>query len=53
MEDVSWFDLGREVMDYVQGKIPEPPLNAPATTKTKYNKAGVKAKKIFPLTSIW
>jgi DNA-binding protein Fis len=31
----------------VKGKIPEPPSNAPAATKTKYNKAEVKAKKII------
>ena len=37
----------KEVMDYVQGKILEPPSNAPAAAKTKYNKAKVKAKKII------
>jgi len=43
------FDLTleeQEVMDYVQGKILEPPSNASAATKTKYNRAEVKAKKI-------
>eukprot|EP00253_Pinus_taeda_P023066 PITA_23066 len=37
----------KEVMDYVQGKIPEPPSNAPAAAKTKYKKAEVKVKKII------
>ena len=37
----------KEVMDYLQGKIPEPPSNASAATKTKYNRAEVKAKKII------
>eukprot|EP00253_Pinus_taeda_P001882 PITA_01882 len=37
----------KEVMDYVQGKIPEPPSNAPTAVETKYNKAEVKAKKII------
>eukprot|EP00253_Pinus_taeda_P035358 PITA_35358 len=37
----------KEVMDYVQGKIPEPPSNALVVAKTKYNKAEVKAKKII------
>ena len=36
-----------EVMDYVHGKIPEPPSNASAAVKTKYNRAEVKAKKII------
>eukprot|EP00253_Pinus_taeda_P036683 PITA_36683 len=37
----------KEVMDYVQGKILEPPSNASAATNTKYNRAKVKAKKII------
>eukprot|EP00253_Pinus_taeda_P033040 PITA_33040 len=37
----------KEMMDYVQGKIPKPPSNAPAAAKTKYNKAEVKAKMII------
>lgn len=37
----------QDVMDYVQGKITEPPSNALATTKTKYKKGEVKAKKII------
>ena len=36
-----------DVMDYVQGKINEPPSNAPTTTKTKYKKGEIKAKKII------
>ena len=28
----------QDAMDYAQGKIHEPPSNAPATTKTKYRK---------------
>eukprot|EP00253_Pinus_taeda_P024459 PITA_24459 len=37
----------QEVLDYVKGKIPKPRSNAPAATKSKYNKAEVKAKKII------
>eukprot|EP00253_Pinus_taeda_P032390 PITA_32390 len=37
----------KEVMNYVQGKITEPPSNAPTAAKTKYNNTEVKAKKIF------
>eukprot|EP00253_Pinus_taeda_P002243 PITA_02243 len=37
----------KELMDYMQGKIPDQPSNAPATAKTKYNKAEVKMKKII------
>ena len=37
----------QDVMDYVQGKILEPPSNAPAATKTKYKKGEVIAKKII------
>ena len=37
----------QDVMDYVQGKIQEPPSNAPATTKTKYRKGEIKAKMII------
>eukprot|EP00253_Pinus_taeda_P032333 PITA_32333 len=37
----------QEVLDYVKGKIPEPPSNAPAATKIKYTKGEVKAKKII------
>lgn len=36
----------KEVMDYVQGKIPEPPSNSPVAANTKYNRAEVKEKKI-------
>ena len=36
-----------DVMDYVQGKIAEPPSNASTVTKTKYKKGEVKAKKII------
>ena len=34
-------------MDYVQGKIHEPPSNAPSATKTKYRKGKIKAKMII------
>eukprot|EP00253_Pinus_taeda_P032346 PITA_32346 len=34
-------------MDYVQGKVVEPPSNAPAAMKTKYKKGEVKVKKII------
>ena len=34
-------------MDYVQGKIQEPPSSAPAATKTKYRKGEIKAKLII------
>ena len=37
----------QDVMDYVQGKINEPPSNAPVATKTNYKKGEVKAKKII------
>ena len=37
----------KEVMDYVQGKIPEPPSNALAAAKAKYNRVEIKAKKII------
>ena len=37
----------KEVMDYVQGKILEPPSNALTAVKTKYNRAKVKVKKII------
>ena len=37
----------KEVLDYVRGKIMEPPSNAPAATKNKYTKGEVKAKKIL------
>ena len=36
-----------EVLDYVQGKVAEPPSNALAIVKTKYKKGEVKAKKIL------
>ena len=36
-----------EVLDYVQGKVVEPPSNAPATDITKYRKGEVKANKIL------
>ena len=34
----------QDVMDYVQGKIQEPPSTAPAATKSKYKKGEIKAK---------
>ena len=34
----------QDVMDYVQGKIQEPPCTAPAATKSKYKKGEIKAK---------
>ena len=34
----------QDVMDYVQGKIQEPPSSTPAATKTKYKKGEIKAK---------
>ena len=34
----------QDVMDYVQGKIQEPPSSAPATTMSKYKKGEIKAK---------
>ena len=37
----------KELMDYVQGKIPKPPSNASDVAKTNYNRAEVKAKKII------
>ena len=37
----------QDVMDYVQGKIQEPPSNAPAATKTKYRKGEIKEKMII------
>ena len=37
----------QDVMDYVQGKIHEPPSIAPAATKTKYRKGEIKAKMII------
>ena len=37
----------QDVMDYVQGKIQEPPSNAVAATKTKYRKGEIKAKMII------
>ena len=36
-----------DVMDYVQGKIVEPPSNALTAIKSKYKKGEVKAKKII------
>eukprot|EP00253_Pinus_taeda_P010706 PITA_10706 len=36
-----------DVMDYVKGRVVEPPSNAFAATQTKYNKGEVKAKKII------
>ena len=38
----------QDVMDYVQGKIQQPPSNAVAATKTKYRKGEIKAKMIIP-----
>lgn len=37
----------QDFMDYVQGKIIEPPSNAPAAARTKYKKGEVKTKKII------
>ena len=37
----------QDVIDYVQGKIHEPPSNAPAATKMKYRKGENKAKMII------
>ena len=37
----------QNVMDYVQGKIHDPPSNASAATKTKYRKGEIKAKMII------
>ena len=37
----------QDVMDYVQGKIQEPPSSAPAATKTKYKKWEIKVKLII------
>ena len=34
----------QDVMDYVQGKIQEPPSTTTATAKTKYKKGEIKAK---------
>ena len=36
-----------DAMDYAKGRIEEPPLNASASTQTKYKKGEVKAKKII------
>ena len=35
------------MLDYVKGKIPGPPSNALAATKSKYSKVEFKAKKII------
>lgn len=37
----------QDVLDYVEGKISEPPSNALVVAKTKYKKGEVKAKKII------
>ena len=37
----------QDIMDYVQGKIQEPPSNAVVATKTKYRKGEIKAKMII------
>ena len=37
----------QEVLDYVKGKIPEPPSNALVATKNKYSKNEVKSKNII------
>ena len=37
----------QDVMEYVQGKIQEPPSNAPIATKTKYRK-GEKKRDDYP-----
>ena len=34
-----------DAMDYVKGRVVEPPSNVPTATKTKYKKGEVKAKK--------
>ena len=34
----------QDVMDYVQGKIQEPPSTTPTATKSKYKKGEIKAK---------
>jgi len=36
-----------DVMDYVKGRVKEPPSSAPVAAKTKYKKGEVKAKKII------
>lgn len=36
-----------DVLEYVEGKVPEPPENAPTAIKAKYNKGDIKAKKIL------
>ena len=36
-----------DAMDYVKGRVEEPPSNAPAVAKTKYDKGEFKAKKII------
>ena len=36
-----------DAVDYVQGKLVEPPSNAPDAAKTKYKKGEVKAMKII------
>ena len=47
MEYVLGFLEDQDVMDYVQGKIQEPPSNAVVATKTKYRKGEIKAKMII------
>lgn len=37
----------QEMLDYVRGKILEPPSNAPVATKNKYNKVEIKVKNII------
>ena len=40
-----------DVMDYVQGKIQEPPSTATAAAKTKYKKGDIRAKLMIEHTS--
>ena len=46
MEDVPWSDIGR-TLDYVKGKILEPPPNAPTATKNKYTNGEFKEENII------
>lgn len=36
-----------DAMDYVKGRVVEPPSNAPVAAKTKYKKGDVKTKRII------
>jgi len=44
---LDWTLEEHDVMDYVQGRVVEPPSNAPTTAKTKYKKGEVKVKRII------